>query len=71
MMQKVGIAMAILYIMIMKENNSGLVYEEHETYEAKSFIEKDLQTIVSFQWVTLSVMGYGLWVMGYGFITQN
>ena len=70
MMQKVGTDMVILYVMPV--NNGELVHEKHETYvilhlakENPCLIEKDLQKFVSFQWPhALSIVGYGLWVMG-------
>jgi hypothetical protein len=50
MKQKVGTAMAILYVVLVNENNCGLVYEEQETYDGHCFVETDLQKFVSFQW---------------------
>ena len=48
MKQKVGKAMAILYVVLVNEDNSGLVYEEQKTYEGHCFVETDLQKFVSF-----------------------
>ena len=63
MKQKVGKDMAILSVTVVNDNNSGLVYEKHETYAVPCLIEMDLQKFVSFLWRGLL---YWSWVLGLG-----
>ena len=71
MRQKVGSAMAILYVVLVNEDDSGLVYEKQGTYEGHCFVETDLQKFVSFPMAFDYFISYGLWVIGYGFITRK
>ena len=63
MQQKVGTAMAILYVVLVNENNCGLVYEEQETYEGHCFVETGLQKFVSSNGLRSL---YRFWVLGFG-----